>query len=77
MSISDVTLGASIPAPPDREQEDPTRPKGVRVQVDWAAAGLTTWFDYSVTRGAERIQSKRFVSNYRPWQAVYLVGTKE
>lgn len=77
VSISDVGMGASIPAPEPKEQEDPTLPKGERRQVDWAANGLTTWFDYRVTRGQELIQEKRFVSNYRPWQAVYLVGTKE
>ncbi len=77
ISISDVGMGASIPAPEPKEQEDPTLPKGERRQVDWAASGLTAWFDYRVTRGQELIQEKRFVSNYRPWQAVYLVGTKE
>lgn len=75
--ISDVSMGNSIPAPEAREQEDPTLPRGQRRQVDWAANGLTTWFDYKVTRGSELIQEKRFVSNYRPWQAVYLVGTKD
>jgi len=75
--ISDVTMGSSIAAPPAREEEDPTRPRGTKVQVDWAAAGLNTWFDYKVTKGTEVIQDRRFVSNYRPWQAVYLVGTKD
>ncbi len=75
--ISDVGMGASIPAPEAREQEDPTLPRGQRRQVDWAANGLNAWFDYKVTRGDEVIQEKRFVSNYRPWQAVFLVGTKD
>ncbi len=77
ISISDVSMGSSVPAPPAREEEDPTLPRGERRQVDWAADGLTTWFDYRVVRGQELIQEKRFTSNYRPWQAVYLVGTKE
>lgn len=75
--ISEVGMGASIPAPEPKEQEDPTLPRGQRRQVDWAANGLTAWFDYKVTKGAEVIQEKRFVSNYRPWQAVFLVGTKD
>lgn len=75
--ISDVKMGNSIPAPESREQEDPTLPRGQRKQVDWAANGLNAWFDYKVTRGDDVIQEKRFVSNYRPWQAVYLVGTKD
>jgi vancomycin resistance protein YoaR len=75
--ISDVSMGNSIPAPEPKEQEDPTLPRGQRRQVDWAANGLNAWFDYKVTLGNELIQEKRFVSNYRPWQAVYLVGTKD
>ncbi|HNQ31046.1 MAG TPA: VanW family protein [Candidatus Woesebacteria bacterium] len=75
--ISDVGMSNAVPAPPAREEEDPTLPRGERRQVDWAASGLTTWFDYKVVRGPELIQEKRFVSNYRPWQAVYLVGTKD
>ncbi|MFO0704225.1 MAG: hypothetical protein U0525_05950 [Patescibacteria group bacterium] len=30
-------MGNSVPAPPAREQEDPTMKKGERKQVDWAA----------------------------------------
>jgi vancomycin resistance protein YoaR len=77
IEISDITLGPSTPAPPARYEEDPTLKKGVIKQVDWAATGLKAWFDYRVTRGDEVIQQRRFVSNYRPWQAVYLVGTME
>ncbi len=75
--VSDVTMGNAVPAPPPRDQEDPTLKKGVRKQVDWAANGLTTWFDYKVTKGNEVIQDKRFTSYFRPWQAVYLVGTAD
>lgn len=75
--ISDVTTANAVPAPPPRDQEDPTLKKGIRKQVDWAANGLTTWFDYKVTRGNEVIQDKRFTSYFRPWQAVYLVGTAD
>ena len=77
IAISDITMGPSIGAPPPREQEDPTLKRGVRRQVDWAANGLTTWFDYKVSKGEKIIQEKRFTSYYRPWQAVYLVGTQD
>ncbi len=75
--ISDVSTSGALPAPPDRFQDDPTLKKGVTKQVDWAAGGLKAWFDYKVTKGSEVIQERTFVSNYRPWQAVYLVGTQE
>jgi vancomycin resistance protein YoaR len=77
VSISDVSTSGAISAPAPRYQDDPTLKKGVVRQVDWAASGLTAWFDYEVTKGTKVIQKKTFTSNYRPWQAVYLVGTKD
>jgi vancomycin resistance protein YoaR len=77
IQISDVQTGAHIPAPPDREQEDPTLKRGMRRQVDWSASGLTTWFDYKVIKSDKTIYEKRFTSNFRPWQAVFLVGTAD
>lgn len=77
VSISDISTGGAVGAPAPRYQDDPTLPKGVIRQVDWAASGLTAWFDYEVTKGTKVIQKKTFTSYYRPWQAVYLVGTRE
>ena len=66
-----------IPAPPDLRQDDPNLPKGVIKQVDWAAQGATVVFTRSVTRNSEVIHKEVWKSIYKPWQAVYLVGTKE
>jgi vancomycin resistance protein YoaR len=78
ITISDVSTSGALPAPPPRYQDDPTLAKGIIKQVDWAASGLTAWFDYHVTRAdGSLIQKKTFTSVYRPWQAVYLVGTRE
>ena len=63
------------PPPPDLYQDDPTLPTGTVKQVDFAAWGATVTFNYSVERGGETIYQKTFVSNFRPWQAVYLRGT--
>lgn len=65
------------PPPEPIYQDDPTLPKGEVKQVDWAAWGAKVVFDYQIVRNGEKIFEKTFVSNYRPWQAVYLVGTKE
>lgn len=62
------------PPPPDLYQDDPMLPKGVVKQVDFAAWGTNTSFQYKVTRGAEVLQDTTFTSNFRPWQAVYLRG---
>lgn len=77
VSISDIKTSGAVGAPAPRYQDDPTLRKGVVRQVDWAASGLTAWFDYEVTKGTKVIQKKTFTSYYRPWQAVYLVGTRE
>ncbi len=64
------------PPPPALYQDDPTLAKGVVKQVDFPAWGAKAAFDWKVTRGAEVLQQRTFYSNYRPWQAVYLKGTK-
>ena len=68
--------GAS-PPPPDLYQDDPTLPKGVIKQVDFAAWGAKASFQYKVVRDGQTLIDQVFNSNYRPWQAVYLRGTKE
>ena len=66
----------NVVAPPeDLYQDDPTLPAGTIKQVDFKAWGARVTFDYSVERGGETIYQKTFVSNFRPWQAVYLRGT--
>jgi len=74
--ISNHIVYGISPPPPDVFQDDPTLKVGVVKQVDWAAWGAKASFDYKVTRGAEILENTSFFSNYRPWQAVYLRGTK-
>ena len=64
------------PPPPTLYQDDPTLPMGKLVQVDWSAWGAKASFDYKVIRGEEILQQRTFYSNYRPWQAIYLRGTR-
>ena len=77
----EVTLTKPIvtnqaPPPPELRQDDPTLPKGTVKQVDWAAWGAKVTFKRTVTRAGEVIISDNWISNYKPWQAVYLVGTQ-
>lgn len=74
--ISKARIWARVPAPPDLYQDDPTLRVGVVKQIDWAAPGAKTAFDYKVIRNGEVLQEKTFTSVYRPWQAIYLRGTK-
>jgi len=75
--ILNHTVWGAAPPPPDLYQDDPTLPKGVVKQVDFSAWGAKASFQYKVIRNSETIQNQTFTSNYRPWQAVYLRGTKE
>ncbi len=66
-----------VGAPAPRYDDDPTLPVGVVKQVDFAAGGAKASFQYKVTNadGTTRIDETYF-SNFRPWQAVFLKGTK-
>ncbi|KKU83212.1 hypothetical protein A2973_05695 [Candidatus Gottesmanbacteria bacterium RIFCSPLOWO2_01_FULL_49_10] len=75
--IYNHVVGGITPPPQELYQDDPTLPVGVVKQVDFAAWGAKASFQYKVTRGAEVLQDTSFASNFRPWQAVYLRGTKQ
>lgn len=65
------------PPPPDLYQDDPTLAKDQVRQIDFAAWGAKAAFDWKVSRGEEVLQDRTFYSNFAPWQAVYLRGTRE
>lgn len=65
-----------IPAPPELRQDDPTLPKGTVKQVDFAAKGATVSFNRTITKGGVPQAQETWKSFYKPWQAVYLVGTQ-
>ena len=75
VEISDPVITNVKPAPPELRQEDPTLPKGTVKQVDFAAQGATSVFNRKVYKDNNLIIDESFKSVYRPWQAVYLVGT--
>lgn len=74
-TISKPAVTDVVPAPDDLYQDDPTLPVGTVKQIDFKAAGAKVTFNYKVTKAGETIYKKTFISNYRPWQAVYLRGT--
>lgn len=75
--VTKPVILSQTPPPPDLFQDDPTLAKGVVKQVDWSAWGAKVNFDYKVTKNGETIFEKSFFSNFRPWQAVFLRGTRE
>ncbi|HJX59353.1 MAG TPA: VanW family protein [Patescibacteria group bacterium] len=74
-TTSKPIISSQTPPPEDLYVDDPTIPVGQTKQIDYKAWGARVSFNYSVTRAGEVIYKKTFVSNYRPWQAVYLRGT--
>ena len=73
--ILNHVVGGITPPPPDLYQDDPTLPTGTVKQVDFAAWGAKTSFQYKVTKNGDTLQNQTFYSNFRPWQAVFLRGT--
>lgn len=74
--LTKPVITSQTPPPPELRQDDPTLPKGTVKQVDFAAWGAAVNFSRTVTRGGETLISENFKSNYKAWQAVYLVGTQ-
>lgn len=75
VEISDVKLTDFKPAPEPMYQDDPTLKRGTTKQVDWAASGIRSKFHYRVTNNDAITFDKDFISVYKPWKAIYLVGT--
>lgn len=75
VSMTTPVVSNIVPAPPDLYQDDPTLPKGEIKQTDFTAAGANVYFTRTVTRNGKQIIYDKFVSNYQPWQAIYLRGT--
>jgi len=68
---------SSQSAPPEPVFEETQNLRvGEKQQVDWSAWGATVKFTRKVTKGDKLIINESFLSNYRPWRAVYLVGTR-
>jgi vancomycin resistance protein YoaR len=77
VEISKATVYDIVPPLDAKYQDDPTLKKGVVKQVDFAAGGAKAFFTYKVTKGNKLSIDQKFFSSYRPWAAVYLVGTAD
>ncbi len=77
VEISDVKLANYKPAPDPTYQDDPTLKRGTTKQIDWAATGITSKFHYRVVNNNQMTVDRDFISIFKPWRAVYLVGTAD
>lgn len=74
VSISKPVITNEAPPPSPAFQDDPTLSPGETRQIDFAAWGSKITFYRTVSKDGKTILSDKFVSNYQPWQAVYLRG---
>lgn len=76
VELSEPRVYDHRPAPEALYQDDPTLPRGVTKQVDWSAPGAKSAFTYKVIQSSGEVtQDRTFYSVYRPWKAIFLVGT--
>lgn len=77
ITITKPLITKRIAPPEPLYQDDPNLPKGQTKQIEYAAEGARVSLSREVTKDGEVILSDTFNSNFQPWQAVYLRGTKE
>lgn len=77
VTVSKPVITSQTPPPPPLYQDEPTLPKGVTKQVDFEAWGASVYFTRQVMKDGKTTIDDKFVSNYKPWQSVFLKGTKE
>lgn len=76
VTLTKPIITNQTPPPPELRQDDPTLPKGTVKQVDWAAWGATVSFKRTVTKNGQTLADETWKSFYKPWQAIFLVGTQ-
>lgn len=67
---------STTPPPDTIYEDDPTKPVGTMTQVDTAHAGAKVYFQRIVTRGTGTLINETVYSDYVPWPARFLKGTK-
>lgn len=77
VTVNKPVIVSQSSAPEPEYQDDPNLPKGQVKQIDFAAGGASAYFTRTVKKDGKVIADNKFVSNYRPWKAIYLRGTKE
>ncbi len=77
VEISKPVILSTSSSPEPLYIDDPTLPKGEMKQIDYAVGGASVYFTRTVKKDGKVLINDKFSSFYRPWQAVYLKGTKE
>ncbi len=75
VEISEPEIFGVSPAPAPLYEETDELPEGTVKQVDFAAPGGTSVFSRTVRKDGEVLFEENYRSVYRPWRAIFLVGT--
>ncbi len=76
VELSDITMWNISPPPEPEYIDDFNLAEGITKQVDFAAWGTSSKFTYKVNYPNGEVNEQEFISNFRPWKAIYLVGKK-
>jgi vancomycin resistance protein YoaR len=68
--------GELVPPGPPVYRDDPTLPQGTQKQIEWPKDGQDVTVYRIVKENGQEVRRDKFFSRYKPWQAVYLVGTQ-
>lgn len=77
VTMTKPVVSGQTPPPPDLYVDDPNLKRGTTVQDEHAAWGATVTFDRTVMKNGTTLLKDTFKSGYKPWQAVFRVGTKD
>lgn len=69
-------ITSTAPPPPPIYEDDPNLQNGIIKQIDTAHWGANTYFKRLVTRNGAELINETVVTNYIPWPARFLRGTK-
>ena len=76
VTINNFQTWGIVPPPPPSYVDDPNLPQGTTKRIESPAWGAKASFDWKVEKRGETLYEQTFYSNYRPWQAIYLQGTR-
>jgi vancomycin resistance protein YoaR len=77
VTLKKPVILSTAPAPEPLYQDDPELPKDQVKQIDFAAPGAHVYFEREVKKDGKVLIADKYTSRYRPWQAVFLKGTKQ
>jgi vancomycin resistance protein YoaR len=75
VSLSEPEITNIVKHGPPLYEDDPSLPTGVTKQVDWAIDGMEVTITRTVTAGDDIVHRDILASRYKPWRAIYKVGT--